>query len=596
LLLLGPCVLYLVMFLGVPIGLWLTRAFFDPGPTLEHVRHLVRVPAYVRVLGTTFRYSVIVTGACLVLGYPLAYYLSGLPLRRRNLLVLLVLLPFWTSALVRTFVWFIILSPAGPINRVLEAVGFVRGPLQLEGNAVGSLIGMIYVMLPYTVLVLMAVMQGIDRSLVTAAATMGARPFQAFRRVFLPLSFPGVAGAGLLIFMNSLGFYITPAMLGGPSDILIAQAVQQQITLTLNWGFAALLALTLLVSTVLVYALYVRVGALGSIWSMVSTEIREPRRPHHTVSTWEATAERCLRTLKEQFADRVDGLERRAFLAVDWLRSRFGPAVAGGQRATNAALPAFSWLLLGYLVLPIVVVIPMSFGASTFLEFPPSQFSLRWYHVYMTSPEWLTATWHSVEAATGAALLSTTLGTIACFGFAQASPRWRLMLLPVFLLPMIVPTIVTAVASFYFLAPTPLYNTVLSLVLVYAALGVPFVIITVAPVLQGFDRRLEQAARTLGAGPWKTFWAVIFPLIRPGILAGLLFAFLVAFDDLIVALFLTGGPFRTLPRVMWDDIEQNVHPTLAAVATLLVAVTSLLLLAVSRVRRTSAYPEPGVVK
>jgi putative spermidine/putrescine transport system permease protein len=177
-----------------------------------------------------------------------------------------VLLTFWLSVLVRAFAWVMILRPEGPVNGALLALGLVERPVQLVRNEIGVVIGMVHYMLPYAVLPLYANMQGIDRRLVAAARGLGASPFTAFRRVFLPLNRPGIVGAGLLVFVFSLGFYITPAILGGGRTTMIAEYIGIQIQATLRWGLATMLASTLLVTVFLMIALMSRVVSLRKLF------------------------------------------------------------------------------------------------------------------------------------------------------------------------------------------------------------------------------------------------------------------------------------------------------------------------------------------
>ncbi len=246
--------------------------------------------------------------------------------------------------------------------------------------------------------------------------------------------------------------------------------------------------------------------------------------------------------------------------------------------------------VLLFLALPILVIVVVSFSSAAFLTFPPPAFGLRWYRAYVQSPEWLAATGLSVAIATAVVLLATALGTIAALGLTRLPSGLRGVIAALILSPMIVPGIVVAIGIYYAFSRYGLVGSPVGLVLAHTCLAVPFVVISVGASLSGFDRRLEQAARSLGATPWAAFRQVTLPLIRSGVLVGALFAFITSFDELIVALFLSGSGAVTLPRRMWDDLRFSIDPTIAAVSTLTIVLTALLLGAVTLLRRQAARP------
>lgn len=220
---------------------------------------------YLDILARTFWISFVVTAACLIIGYPLAYTLAGLPERTANLLLILVLLPFWTSLLVRSAAWIVLLQREGPLNDLLRWLGVIDRPLELVFNRPGVLVAMTHVLLPFMVLPLYSVMRNIDPGFVRAAISLGATPFTAFRRVFLPLSVPGIAAGSLLVFILAIGYYITPALVGGASDQMISWFIAFFTLQTINWGMAAALGTILLVVTLALYALFARVVGIDRL-------------------------------------------------------------------------------------------------------------------------------------------------------------------------------------------------------------------------------------------------------------------------------------------------------------------------------------------
>jgi putative spermidine/putrescine transport system permease protein len=245
-----------VLFVYPIIRIMVTSVIVDGAFSLEHYQRIFEVDAYLRVLRTTMTIGLQVTIICLLLGYPLAYFLSTIQTRWQRILIVLVLVPFWTSFLVRTYAWMVLLQRRGVVNQWLLDLGITSEPIQMMYNRMGVLVGMVHVMLPFMVLPLFAVMIGIDRNLIRAAQNLGASPWQAFRRIFLPLSLPGIAAGSILVFILSIGFYITPALMGGRRDTMIAQLIESQVRERLNWEFATALGVFLLVVTVLIVLVY----------------------------------------------------------------------------------------------------------------------------------------------------------------------------------------------------------------------------------------------------------------------------------------------------------------------------------------------------
>jgi len=223
-----------------------------------------------------------------------------------------------------------------------------------------------------------------------------------------------------------------------------------------------------------------------------------------------------------------------------------------------------------FLILPVVVIFPLSFSASQYLEFPPSGWSLQWYRNYWNREDWIFATILSLKVATGTSVLATLLGTVTAFGLTRSSFKGKSVFLGIVLSPIIMPAIVVGVAIYFFYARIRLLGNLGGLVLAHTLLATPFVVVTVMTSLQGFDRNLERAGMSLGAHPLYTFMRVTLPMIRPGVLSGALFAFVTSLDELIVALFVTAPTAVTLPRRMWEGVRLEIDPTIAAVASILI--------------------------
>ena len=277
----GPCLPAGLPAAALPVAAVAQLADADTGDfSLAAYARAFGVPVYTRILGTTFAIAFDVTVLCLLLGYPLAYWLARQPKRRQRLLGLLVLFPFWTSALVKNFVWLVLLGRMGVVASLLRSIGIAHPPELLFSR--GTVVfGMTHTMLPLAIITMLPVMNQIDSGLPMAAATMGASGVQAFWRVFFQLSVPGVAAAGLLVFIASLGFFITPALLGGPHETMLGQMVIQQILGQQNWQFASALAAMLIVSalvTCLIYDLLFGLSSMSGGSSGRSTGDRLTRR------------------------------------------------------------------------------------------------------------------------------------------------------------------------------------------------------------------------------------------------------------------------------------------------------------------------------
>ncbi len=257
-------------------------------------------------------------------------------------------------------------------------------------------------------------------------------------------------------------------------------------------------------------------------------------------------------------------------------------------RAAAVVLNGVAALVLAFLILPVLVVVPISFSSSQYLDFPPRGFSLQWYERFLGSTEWTDALWASVQAGIVATLLACVLGTAAALGLARSRFPGKTLVVGFLVSPMIVPVIVLAIALYGVYAKLHLVGSLAGLVLAHAALGLPYVIVTVSATLQRVDERLEHAALSLGATPWQAFRHVTFPLIRPGVIAGALLAFIASWDDVVIALFISGTRSGTLPKRMWEGLRSEIDPTIAAASTLLVAVSLALMLVLEWQRRRSA--------
>jgi len=264
------------------------------------------------------------------------------------------------------------------------------------------------------------------------------------------------------------------------------------------------------------------------------------------------------------------------------------------QRIWHYAFHIICGLVFFFLIAPIVAIIPLSFNAEDFFTFTPGMlaldpdaYSLKHYNDFFTNPDWQQALANSVRIAPMATLLSVSFGTLAAIGLSQPHVPFRGAIMATLISPMIVPLIISAAGMYFFYSRIGLQGSYWGVVLAHAALGTPFVIITVTATLVGFDQSLTRAAATLGAGPVRTFFRVQMPLILPGVISGGLFAFITSFDEVVVVLFVGSATQQTLPWQMFTGLREQISPTILAVATLLVAISIVLLTAVELLRRRS---------
>jgi putative spermidine/putrescine transport system permease protein len=540
--LLTPGLLAIAVLLIGPILYLFALSFVKDGLTFDLYARIFTSPAYRVPLINTFVIAALVTVGCVLCAYPLAWIMATLGPVALRILLFVVLLPFWVSALVRTTAWIMLLQRQGVVNTILTSTGLIDEPIAFIFNLSGVLIGMIHVLMPFVVLPLYAAFRSLDRNLLLAAESLGAGPTRIFWRVVAPLTAPGVLAGAVIVFMHALGYYITPALLGGPRQRMIAMMIQFHLQEQLDWGMAAALAIVLLAITLAIFWWFQRVFGLDRLWGGMQGGAAADSLGHARAST-----------------------RRRS--AAGWLAILAGGAVAV------------------FLIAPIVMVFPMSLSRSPFLVFPPPSYSWRWYENLLNQGKWAEALANSALVAAFAVPLATALGTAAALGLRGIGARWRTVIESLLLLPMIVPTIVLAVALYYLYAVTGLVGTRLGLALGHALLGLPLVFVTVRASLRSFDPNLELAAFGLGASRMMAFRRVLLPHLAPGVAAGAVFAFITSFDEVILAIFLTNIESRTLPKLMYEGVAHEIDPTITAVAVLLILASAALLLLSLALRR-----------
>lgn len=472
------------------------------------------------VLVNTVITASVSTAITFVLAFPVAYLMSRLQRTLSTALFMMVLLPFWVSILVRLFAFLELLSSNGPVNDALEALGVGRQSLLF--NSTGTVIGMVNYLLPYMILVLFAAMSGVDPNLTRAAKSLGCSSWQAFTSVYLPLIRGSIVGALLLNFIIATGFFLTPAILGGPQDATISTYIATQVQ-NYRWGPASAFGVVLLIATCICFTAAGRMTGLTAGSGVAITGSK--------------------------------GVSRDAAMP-------FGPAKAG--------LWTMTILVMVFLFAPIAFVFPLSWGVDATIAWPPRGFTLDWYSAALTNPMWTAALQKSVTVGLAVAVLCVLLAVFIArwVRTLDSRPRLQSALVTVVYLPMVVPVILLAIGTFDVQNRIGLLGTWWGLVLVETILALPFTYLVVAAALNNVDPSLEKAAWTMGASRVYALRKVVIPTVIPAIIGAALLAFISSWDEAVVALFQTSFE-KTLPVNFYASLKSGSSPVIAAIGAML---------------------------
>lgn len=551
-----PLGIYLLVFYAVPILRVVAESVSFPHLTARYYGRAFSDLTYLKIIYDTLKVSAIVAIVSVIIGYPIAYWMTTARRSWLSVAMACIVLPLWTSALVRNYAWIIILQRNGIVAHLLAAFG-ITSP-QLLYNAFAVVVGMTYTLLPYTILTIYGGLRQIKRSYLRAAAALGATPARAFLSVYFPLSLPAITSATFLVFIFSIGFFITPAMLGGGHGGMIAPEIEQQMNMLVQWGFGSALAVILLAIVLGILVLlgrYVDAGLFG--FERALTERPTGSTDPAAIAPIDESAARAIHV-----AAAPAPAASRA-----WNRP---------SRSGKYVLDAIVAVLLFLLIAPVLIIAATSITTTPYLAFPPVGFSLQWYRAFFGSAQWVAATILSFKVSVLAAIGATVLGTLAAIGFVRGEFAGKRAAFMLALAPQIIPAIVLAVGVYLFFAQIHLLGSIWSFVFAYIALTVPIVMLLVSSALRQANVRLERAAATLGASPARAFTAVTLPALLPTILAAALFAFITAFDEVVIAQFLAGSLNATLPKLMYVTLVYSIDPTISAISTLLVCLSLLI--------------------
>lgn len=547
--LLIPAAAFLAFFYVLPL-IDLTRISIS-GPTWSaFFERVFAVPLYWDSLVRTMQISVTVACLCLLFGYPTALLIHRTRGITQLLIATAVVLPYFIAILIRTYAWMVLLGRNGPVNKLLVWLGILSEPAQLLFTRGTVFLGMTAVLLPLMVLTIYSSVARLDQSLTRAALASGAGPIAVFWRVLLPLTLPGIGAGFLLVFVAALGFFITPTLLGGPGDQMFAMHISQQADSVTSEGFLQALGVVLLVITLVVVGIAGHFLGFEFIWGGGKLANKASK----TVSR-AGDADGGGRTLAMLLAD-----------AIGWpLLRLFGRLPAGFGTWTVWLMGG---LVIAVLILPLVVVMIISFSSASYLTFPPPGVSLRWYEKFFSDSNWMAAFWNSLQVAALSACIAVALGTSAAMGIVRSSIRGKSAIMLLVVSPVIVPPVVLGLSLYSLFLRFDLTGTVAGLAAAHAIGGLPIVVVILSAALQAVDPKLEQAAGVHGASPLTVFRTVTLPAIVPGLAAASFFAFLHSFDELVLSLFLSSAQLKTLPLMLWADINYQLNPVLAVVSTL----------------------------
>jgi len=501
--------------------------------------------------------GVLTTALTLAVGYPVAYFIAIVAKPRwRNLLLIAVAIPFWTSLVIRTSAWKLILGTGGPIDLLSRALG--GGAFDGTATPTAVIISLVYCELPFMVLPIYASLEKLDRTLLSAAADLGASPGRAFWRVTWPLTRPGVLAGCAIVYIGSAGQYVIAELMGG-----------NKFPLAGSWINTYFLGEAPNRPRGAAVALVVMAGVLGS---MVALGLLAYAIGHAIRAVASVVGEAVSRS-------------RARYTAAD---TPAGDVAIMGILKRLAGLKTMTWLVMLFLYVPILVLVVFSFndGRSQAVW---RGMSGKWYAAAVQNADVARAVKHTLTVAAGSTLVSAVVGTLAGLALAKRFPG-RKATAGLIYVPVVIPEIVLAVALLTALSAVPWGQTAGGLVLAHATFCTSYVALVVRARLAGFDRTLEEAARDLGAGKLATFWRVKFPLILPGILAGAILALTVSVDDYLVTAYVRPVGFDTLPTYIFSKVKGGVTPEVNAVSTLMLVATIAIVLAgawVGRGRRTS---------
>ena len=498
-------------------GVW---SFFS-GLDFENYTTLLTDSFYFRSYILSLETAVIATAITLLIAFPMAYGLTRVRKNWRNLLLALVVLPFWISFLIRVYAWMSILKPNGFLDMLGQSAGLDAGTLALLNTKSAVIIGIVYSYLPFMILPLFTVLDKLDDALLEASRDLGASTWRTFVSITLPLSLPGIYAGCLLAFIPMVGEFVIPDLLGGNDTALIGKTLWTEFFNNQDWPLASAIAIGMLLLLLLpIFAL------------------------------------------------------QKAQARADFRQGGSGPTAGRTPTAFNLAA-VFAGL--SFIYLPILLVIVFSFNDSRLVTVWAG-FSLKWYGLLFHNTQLLQSALLSFKLAFLSATAATVLGVMAALTIVRVRKFCGKSLFGFLVLaPIIIPEMVIGLAFLLLFVAIDLPRGFFTLFLAHTTFGLCFTATTVQARLSGFDLALEEASADLGASGLQTFWKITFPLILPGVMSGWALAFVLSYDDLIISSLVTGPGATTLPMRLYSQMRLGVTPEVNAASTLMVLAAVLVL-------------------
>jgi putative spermidine/putrescine transport system permease protein len=418
------------------------------------------------------------------------------------------------------------------------------------------------------VFALVSVLGRVDGRILLAAHTLGANLVRVWIGVLVPLAIRGIQSGVTIVFLFTMASFIAPAFLGNQRQQMLAQVIQSEIETGADWAFAAALGITLAVTTTIL------VAALSSVARFFSR--------------WQRPGSLPL-ALQQQQTRKVD----KALLRRPVAPSTSCPYIPAVWRlGARLVGPVYLWTISLYILLPLVVLIPVSFSAADVLIFPPPGYSMRWFETIFGSPEWIAAALTSLRIGAVVCVATLVIATLTVLGFGRHF-RFQSALEALVLSPLTIPSVVFALGAYLTFARVGLVDTEAGIIIAHTVLIFPVVYLVASATYSSIDPWLSLAAASLGASPWRIFRTVVFPLLLPGLAIGALLAMLLSFDESVASIFLSDLSVKTLPRKLWEGIRFNTSPESPAVSVTLLGVTCVVIIAGMAVvlgrRRHRAY-------
>jgi len=513
---------------------------------------------YLGVFWNSVSIALTVTAVTLLVGYPLAFSIARSRWRYRGLLLAIVMTPLLTNVVVRSIGWITVLGDHGYVNETLLALGLLQEPIVFIGTRTAVVVALAHLWLPYMVLPIMNAVDALDPSLEEAAENLGADGVQRFLRLVLPMTLPGVVAGSTLVFILSLGAFVTPVVLGQMRVWVLPTLIYQQVRLV-NWPFAAAMGLILLVSTLIVVHFSTRllIDAAG--------------RPRLGLAS--VVAELGLRL--------ADPLSRAVAFASTALRGLL-PRGPGRSGRGPGILTLYSVLVYAFLLLPLFGIMANAFNTSRYVGATMQGFTLQWFAAAIQNANYMESLRVSITLALVTMGVALVFGTMASLGLTRHQFPGRGLLNAFFLAPLGVPHITLGIGILIFFHAIGLSTTLAGLVIAHTCIALPYVVRLVCANLVGMGTELEEAARNLGAGSFAVLRYVTLPLVKPALISAAMLAFIVSFDEVTITLLIAGARTTTLPVRIFGALDQNWDMAIMALSAIQIFITLAVVLVIDR--------------